>query len=1304
MNSPNWSYINDERVFESLMWDIIRQKDSQASIYDRRGKDAGIDARSGDGQTVYQAKYSSVDTNLVNVIKAEIDKIITYNKSSHNNSVYWKGVKQWCLYTNGTINPSDEKKLKEKIKMLNGIGIEVEIHHKALIDQDLKRYPSIKDVYFGGINRVFISLSEKEKQLNQNHILSIGMKCQFIGRENELNNALEFISSEEKICVVKGQGGVGKTRFVLELAQKIHQEKKYDVFWANTSTLKNSNNWVHLIIPSRKSLLIIDEPEDPSTVRTLLEQSSGSSFNNWKIIIISRSVKSHIFQPFYNTSYKEIDIKPLNKNQTIQLVNSIKKGNISLSSSSKELIYKSTSGLPVWIMTILWLIKKNQGKLSFQDISEIASAYFDEVIKNNKEWKKYIQAIAITQPVNVEYMEKREQYENFKLLIEGFQKNILHEVIQTLQDKEFLIKRGRLIEIKPDVMRDYIIFDQVGKYGLKDYLKKVLEIRDLQVKKRSLTQLARLAHHRERENEEDSETSFNDIWNILNDNVHILITKIKDSESQELNYRLVYEIHNILLLADGFSFQNPNQCLDLASLIINGNLEDSNLEGLYVILSEFLYGISVNKTANSNRVFQLFLQLIEKEKRSNKTENLKIWRQAASNYILKLIEYSHPLYNQYQDIIFQWINDELEKIDQKDKLMNDLLINAIEEYFEIERKTTYYSGGNISLKTKIITPQSKAQNYRKRIYDKIWSILNTKNLSPDLRKSLWKLVQSYHTRTNQFTELRGESNTKGNADSKFWKQELEHSFKKIIEYLESREINISEIQSLRQIWYWNLKHDEREKFKGYTNRCEELVKSKNTRYQSIQLLIESCYSPETTEHTIIQYIKNNPDYSISNLVEDCFGYNEGIFEALYPSIANYLFREEKEKALFYANSKFTTPHLNEHFKVSCTIITHHLMQLTDKLYLKELNQYWDRLECIEQKNFFLQRVTGTSLHMKDSEKTSITKRNIEFISKIIHSSFEEQYLFNIISFLAQVLFFHYNLSKGLIIQIFKKISDQSKLSAYDCLVQRSRYGSYRSGKASSIGRNQEIFMFILGISKNVKTKEGEFMFYNIWSTLKSIKDSLKTKFSVIDFRSILEFGLDQLEPNFTNMYISKDFFKLVDPIEENDSQREEVRSAIEYFLDLNNHQHMFFHLKKLIPIIDPLGSIVPSMIVEKINSTIPDDNCDYPKEEAWTRYACYYPVNSNSWRIIAKAACKSAQAKSQNHRDQIFYSLLDQNHSFTTFVGEVAPYFIKLEKDAREDFNSEEQGSQLKEFMKWRWELAEEELRKERNRVAEEDV
>ena len=57
MADRNWGMIRSGATFEGLASTIVFFEDHRAVLFGRRGKDGGQDVLSGDGKTVYQAKF-----------------------------------------------------------------------------------------------------------------------------------------------------------------------------------------------------------------------------------------------------------------------------------------------------------------------------------------------------------------------------------------------------------------------------------------------------------------------------------------------------------------------------------------------------------------------------------------------------------------------------------------------------------------------------------------------------------------------------------------------------------------------------------------------------------------------------------------------------------------------------------------------------------------------------------------------------------------------------------------------------------------------------------------------------------------------------------------------------------------------------------------------------------------------------------------------------------------------------------------------------------------------------------------------
>jgi len=112
MSSLNWAMVSDGGIFESLMHAILFAEDAGTLLFGRPGKDAGQDARSSDGNVVYQAKYRkglTMDGTIV-LAKEELSNIKKYSDSKHSNYKHWKDAQRWVLVANFSINPNDHLK------------------------------------------------------------------------------------------------------------------------------------------------------------------------------------------------------------------------------------------------------------------------------------------------------------------------------------------------------------------------------------------------------------------------------------------------------------------------------------------------------------------------------------------------------------------------------------------------------------------------------------------------------------------------------------------------------------------------------------------------------------------------------------------------------------------------------------------------------------------------------------------------------------------------------------------------------------------------------------------------------------------------------------------------------------------------------------------------------------------------------------------------------------------------------------------------------------------------------------------
>ncbi len=159
----NWGLITNGSQFENLVHILLFHIDPKTRLSGRPGPDRGIDAKSGDMKTVYQAKYHKVGniSNVISDAKSECEKIKKYRKKDHSNYNSWKDVSNWIMATNIDVNETDMTLWSTKIlPLFKEQDIIPELWAKTILEAKLINFPNIIQHFFGGKNRTVLSLTE----------------------------------------------------------------------------------------------------------------------------------------------------------------------------------------------------------------------------------------------------------------------------------------------------------------------------------------------------------------------------------------------------------------------------------------------------------------------------------------------------------------------------------------------------------------------------------------------------------------------------------------------------------------------------------------------------------------------------------------------------------------------------------------------------------------------------------------------------------------------------------------------------------------------------------------------------------------------------------------------------------------------------------------------------------------------------------------------------------------------------------------------------------------------------------------
>jgi len=352
MPSLNWGMIQDGGAFESMMHAILFAENPNTILFGRPGRDQGQDARSADGTVVYQAKFRQGLTMdaAIDLAKAEMETIKKYRQAAHANHQHWQNARQWILVANMSINPNDVAKWQsEVVPAFQREGLIADFWSIEALEGKLAAHVEIRDVFFGGENRVLIGLKEAHDLLSAECVASASLGLPFVGRINELAAIRNFAAATDmRVLPVVGSGGIGKSRLLYEGLLDL-AASGWRVLWALPGSMARSTQWFRLLNGAQQTCVVLDDPGDPGLLRTVVEQLAAVERRNWKVIVACRTERAEILRRFRTNTMVQcpLVLGPLDEPTSATLLNAGVGGEASPPWAHR--VFGLTKGIPGWI-------------------------------------------------------------------------------------------------------------------------------------------------------------------------------------------------------------------------------------------------------------------------------------------------------------------------------------------------------------------------------------------------------------------------------------------------------------------------------------------------------------------------------------------------------------------------------------------------------------------------------------------------------------------------------------------------------------------------------------------------------------------------------------------------------------------------------------------------------------------------------------------------------------------------------------------------------------------------------------------
>ncbi len=1346
----NWGSIQSGATFEALARSIIQFEDPKAKLFGRKGKDAGIDALSSDGIMVYQMKFhqnASAD-NARNDAKKELEKIQKYQKPDHQNHKLWEKVTHWKLITNADFNPNDNQKWNEQIvPIAKQLGLTADYWTKANLDGFLDKHSEIERTFFQGENRVFLILPEAEECVReQQPFLDPNVKSQFVGRDKELEQIKRFLESPDKrFMVIDGSGGIGKTRLLLEAGWRA-EEENFQVFWALVESMNASNFWFDAISPEKPTLLLIDEPqpEHLNLLKILDEQIGNWNQHtvNWKVIVSVRSPKDSVLNflrdPKIKKRVEELHLKSLTTQQAETLClnwmrssEKLKDNNPQWHKKVAQNLSKRFSQNPIWISLAIHLLEKD-GNLDEipKKSGDLAKIYAEEIITKQKNFsadqvRDLIHYVALIGTVN-----RKDKY-----LLDEIAKEInidtdsIHELLTILIQKKALVNHGaynRLVEIKPDVIRDYILCEWLyyddavsgekpslesnkdGKKRLQKIINNITNGNLSHLDKIILESLARI------------EKILSRTFEMKQPLLDIFFQEILEHISKFSASKRLRCIEIIKIIA----WANPAQIVDLSKKLRQGKVEDEEIEGWPsprtvtqddIILSlawpVFISAPGASNDAERNQIIHELLAIAEAEENipSDRKKNFLLNDgKRAVNLIGRVIHGDPHLRDTFNQIAQKQALLLIKEYSEKEIPLSSQITSLkalLNPIVSIVREHHWFEDNKFHIKSYLILNDSVIGKTRCEVLDKIKETLKKDDVPEITRIALWNVLSSKHSHVNQCYHNEKIPEKQNNLlynellDDLNWTKEL----------LTQKNVHISELNAARSLWSWHYQFDENAEFKKISDALEQM-------YQENNLVNEMSWMSSRYHHkeaqqkykdTAQELVKKNNSKEIESFIErfsQFFGdnsqesYHLNSIAAQVGSLGkdNQEVQKFIQEALSYnsSDSDNKIPYKTGFaIQAAASLVT----ERRGSCNAQTINDLIDMIIgfCSSDtiKIHFLLRLymwppEGNDLHKE-------VQRLYRFGNIFIQKGYAAQFIHMIGHF------FYYKWDE------FKNVVSLALSEIRKANLQ----GSMRHLSTSILEtievkkHNQEKILYPHDI---IKWLLEQFLLFKDVShelqgavfSIYEIQKLVQQTPSVIWLAQALTDRCKQFPNDMLNLSATDDvstISRFVKKISASDVTDNNTIEAVENLISLLiKYDKGGYSLAHYIVDIDPAGILVPNIVVQKIQNPL-----FYGKFNTLGKVAGCYKLNSQPWRIIASSIILLTDNFTEREKISLYHSISENEREWTSAPGEVPQLFIDNVKKA-EELLIEETESKLKPYWEWKLECAKDKLEAEEESAKEE--
>lgn len=288
---------------------------------------------------------------------------------------------------------------------------------------------------------------------------SAPLETNFQFRDSEIKELISSIG-DNKVTVVFGKSGAGKTRLVVEVIKKLHEENKYNILCIRSKDLPIYEDlMINISIPGNYLIFIDDANELIGLKHILHYLDMYNRGYNVKIIMTVRDyAKQYIMSQVKRfTIPKNIEVDSFSNDEIKKFIEE----NLGIKNELYlNQIATISQGNPRIAFLAGRLAKDNQSLKSIKDVSQLYEIYYGRYIDGSiisKDEKVCLSAgiIAILNTINLDNLEKIQEL----LSLVNIDKDKFINSLKILHDMEFIsIHFNKVVEISDQCLSNYMIY------------------------------------------------------------------------------------------------------------------------------------------------------------------------------------------------------------------------------------------------------------------------------------------------------------------------------------------------------------------------------------------------------------------------------------------------------------------------------------------------------------------------------------------------------------------------------------------------------------------------------------------------------------------------------------------------------------------------------------------------------------------------------------------------------------------------------------------------------------------------------